>query len=84
MKAIGIKKLIQCGTCIYFRINPAMAKNKELHKQGGTCHKRPPSGKDGFPKVSGEDFCGEGVEGACPFEKAAQEPAVSGYASAYR
>ena len=63
-----MKELIQCGNCAFFRVNPANGKDKELHQQRGTCHKRPPQGKAGFPSVSGADFCGECVEGTCPFE----------------
>ena len=82
--------MIQCGKCVYFRIN-LNDRERDLDQQHGTCHRRPPyvvpqdkgSGYlSVFPSVSGADFCGECVEGTCPFEKASPKYATGfGYAS---
>ena len=70
-----MNKLIQCGNCVYFRIDPNN-RESDLALIGGTCHREPPQSKYGFPVVYGEDFCGEGVKGDCPFEKTPPRPAV--------
>ena len=76
--------MIRCGNCVYFQNNSNTNKDNDLSKQGGTCHRYPPQVyQDGsrFPGVNGANFCGEGVEGVCPFERPAPQGAVIGHAS---
>ena len=67
-----------CAECRYFR--PAYSKNAPEpanDDKRGTCHINPPVGKDGgFPRVKGDDFCGQAKSGK-------QAAATSTFVSAY-
>ena len=74
------KNLIQCVQCVYFRVKDRSDVGRDVEQTPGTCHCLPPN-MQGFPPVMGNDFCGSGRKGECPFLPKERIAATSQYAS---